>query len=409
MAEKPSKWDYNKPPMLPLFMKIGILSNDLVGNTLPGSAHNMALFFSLYSFILHNLDVPATELRRRITMDGKPLFTPEQMESVLQTIGSQRKSSFAQRLLRMTGGRRHSGGGGFVPKLPSIPKLPTVDSVTSAVVNSVAPKTPTNAAPANSGAMPPSPLDDDPSRSKFWDVFIRTRLYNLTKGLPPAFDGFAPIIFALYSLEQIEVLGPLIASALDTVTLGLPILGKLMGTALAKIVSLAPIPYAGPVGDIAAYFITLVFIMLSATMSVSRKQFGTSFTVGVGAVPVVGDNLSDAALLFEKQVERYEFNKKKFLDSLDKVSPHTAEFIDYWLPSKKPKSGPPIAFDPDEVMLDVFKKLVVTEGEDKAMMSTPYPDALPVKARELVSNPEYKAQIGSKKNGGRRRTRRLRR
>jgi hypothetical protein len=451
MATLPNKWNYNKPPIQPLFLKIGVLSTDLIGNVLPGSAHNMALFFSLYSFILHNIDVPAAELRQRITMDGKPLFTPEQMELILKTVNSQRESSFAKRLLRMTGGTSMIGGGPFssIPKLATvgsvtskfptgdsvIPKLPTVNVVSSAIpklptLNSNA--TPTSAptasstaspitspteanskaSPSNDSAMPQSPLDNDPSRSKFWDVFIRTRLYNLTKGLPPAFDGFAPIIFALYSLEQIEVLGPLIASALDSVTLGLPILGKLMGTALAKIISLAPIPYAGPVGDIAAYFICLVFIMLSATMSVSRKQFGTSFTVGVGAVPIIGDNLSDAALLFEKQVERYEFNKKKFLDSLDKVSPHTAEFIDYWLPSKTPKSGPPVVFDPDEVMLDVFKKLVTTEGEDKAMLSTPNPEILPVKARDLVSNPEYKSKIGSKapkKSGGRRRTRRLRR
>lgn len=432
----PNKWDYNKPPMLPLFMKIGVLSTDLIGSELPGSAHNMALFFSLYSFILHHLEVPAPTLRQRIIMDGKPIFTPEQMESVLKTVDSQQDTSFAERIKRIVKSNAKNinmsgGDGSLIPKHPtagsltksvSLPALPTLRSVTNAATAAI-PKLPTvsslpnsasktvgtAAEPPSNGLMPASPLDDDPSRSKFWDVFIRTRLYKITKGLPSAFDGFAPIIFGLYSLEQIEVLGPLIASALDTVTLGLPILGKLMGTALAKIVSLAPIPYAGPVGDIAAYFIALVFIMVSATMSVSRKQFGTSFTVGVGAMPIIGDNLSDAALLFEKQVERYEFNKKKFLSSLDKVSPHTAEFIDYWLPSKKPKTGPPVAFDPDELMLDVFRKLVATEGEDRAMLSTPNPEALPIKARELVTNPEYKARIGPKKSGGRRRTRRRRR
>jgi hypothetical protein len=259
--------------------------------------------------------------------------------------------------------------------------------------------------PANNQAVgeQTAPPVDDPSRSKFWDVVISKRLYELTKGLPPGFDAFAPIIFALYGAEQIEIIGPLLATGFDSITLGLPILGKLLGTSFSKIVALAPIPYAGVVGDVVAYFVSLVFIMLSATMSVSRKQFGTSFTVGIGAVPVIGDNLSDAALLLEKQVERYENNKKKFLASLNKVTPHLANFLDYYLPGKEEKSGPPPPFTLDDLWLDLITKVAEKEEVKTVLDALPFPEEIPesvkAKARTIESN----------KSGGRRRTRRVRR
>lgn len=379
MASAPSKWNYDRPPMLPLFLKIGILANDLYSSQLPPeTALTLARFFSLYWFILCNLNVPDAELRMRITDNGLPIFKPVEMAEAIQQINAQADTPFARRLLAMTGIRYAQAGG--------------KNTMTVAVPGTAAGTVPP--------ATTPSEGDDDPSRSKFWDVFFRKRLYNLTKGLPPSFDTFAPIIFSLYGAEQIQIVGPLIASGLDTITLGLPILGKLLGTSFAKIVSLAPIPYAGPVGDIVAYFIALVFIMLSATMSVSRKQFGTSFTIGVGAVPVIGDNLSDAALLFEKQVERYEFNKKRLLGSLEEVSPHAAEFFNYYLPGAAPKTGPPPPFDWDMIFLDVLKK--ATEGQDtEAIVSAlPFPKNLPLSVKEYV---------GEKKKGGRRRTRKSRR
>ena len=378
----PAVWNYNDPPLLPLFDNMGNLAQDLYGAQFPKSKEGVQRFFSLYYFLLKNLDVPLETLRARILNGKEPVFTAEQLAQVVATLRTQVGTPFAQRLLRMAGQR---GGG---------PEFPT--------------KSPSASSPAGGEAVVVE-VEEDPSRSKFWDVFIRKRLYNVTKGLPPAFDGFVPIVFALNSLEQVKILGPLIATFLDSITLGLPILGKVMGTALSKMIALAPIPYAGPVGDIAAYFICLVFIMISATMSVSRKQFGTAFTVGIGAVPVFGDQISDAALLFEKQVERYNFNKDRIVDSVGEVSPHMAEFINYWAPSTESKEGPPVVFDPDLVLLDIFKKVVATQGEDTAMSMIKHPGDMPANAREVVSNPKYKEMLGSKKSGGRRRTRRHRR
>ena len=394
MASLPRKfetWDYDKLDPLPLIGKIGILTHELIGDVMPEASIGIMRFFSLYRFLLSNMNVPAASLRLRITDDGVPIFSVSEMKKVLELVRSQAGTSFAGRLRRMSGGGGGAQHGGVEPTVA------VRSSGTAAAAAAAA------AAPNTGAGMPASPLDDDPSRSKFWDVFIRTRLYKLTKGLPPAFDAFAPIVFALYELEQIEVIGPLIGTALDSVTLGLPVLGKLMGTAFSKIVSLAPIPYAGPVGDIVAYFITLVFILISSTISISRKQFGTSFTLGLGALPIIGDPASDAALLFEKQVERYEFNRQKIIDSLEKISPHMATFFNYYTPSKKSKTGDPPMLDWDQVLTDLIKKMVDSVGIEKARALIPSTKGLPRNALKALGIEP------TNNKGGRRRTRRLRR
>jgi hypothetical protein len=403
MASLPAtKWDYDSPPLTPLIAKIGVLTMDLHDGLLPGAEVGVMRFFSLYLYILCHLAArkPEETIRRSITDHGRPIFDSTQFAEVARAIKAQFGTDFAKQLLAMSGCGSMVGGG----EKTAAP-APKNASATNAAAAASGAKIPNNTAAA---------ADDDPSRSKFWDVFIRTRLYNLTKGLPPAFDSFAPIIFALYSLEQIEVLGPLIATGLDSITLGLPILGKLLGTTFSKIVALAPIPYAGPVGDIVAYLIALVFIMISVNISVSRKQFGTAFLVGIEAIPVFGGTIASAALLFEKQVERYEFNKKKVLDSLQKVSPHLSEALGSLLPDLKNTGKPKeyIAVDWDTVMAEAIMKAIAEQGE----MTTAKlidPKELSPKSKALFKDPEARKQLGldplNAKRGGRRKTRRLRR
>jgi hypothetical protein len=344
-------WNYDKPPISPLIGKVGDLANNLYSSNIPGAKMGVSRFFSLYLFILQHRDLPSETLRQRILINGKPVFTPAEMENVLAQIKSQQGTSFAQRLLRTA----QKGGAG-----------------------------PAGAAP--NGKNGEAAKDDNPSRSKFWDKFIRDLLYKVARYIPPSFDRLTPFIFALYGLEQIEIVGPLIATFLDSITLGLPTLGKLMGDSVSRLVLLAPVPYAGVVGNLASYFIGLLFIMISAVMSVSRKQFGTAFTVGIGAAPLIGDQLSDAALMFEKQVERYDYNKKKILASIEGISPHTADVVDYWTPSKEEiiKLGPPVIFDPNEALLDLLEKAVDDYGPETTMAIIDDPSILPPGADKVL-------------------------
>jgi hypothetical protein len=370
MAYLPIKWDYDSPPIPPLVGKIGDLTHTLYSKQLPGSNQGVMRFFSLYWFILHHLDVPPARLRMMILNRGVPIFTDTQMVQVVDIVRSQLGTSVAQRFLQI----RPAAVGGAANNSSS--SMDFAKKVNQSSPQSVA-----------------SRVDNDPSRSKFWDKAIQKILYDVTKHIPPAFDGLTPIIFILYGLEQIEILGPLLATFFDTITIGLPTLAELVATTVKTFVSLAPIPYASFAGEFVAWFICFVFIMISATMSVSRKQFGTAFTVGLGAVPLYGEQVSDAALMFEKGMERYVFNKHKMIDSVGKVSPYMASFIDYWAPELDQNPGPPIYFDSDIFLLDLFKTAIKNHGEDVAVQMVLDPSSMPAAAKNLVSD-KYKSAIG---------------
>jgi len=383
MAYLPNKWDYDSPPIPPLVDKIGELTHALYSKQLPGSNQGVMRFFSLYWFILHHLDVPPARLRMMIVNRGIPIFTDTQMAQVVDTVRSQLGTSVAQRFLKI----RSVAGmpptvGGANNKLTS--SLDSAKKVNESVPSS---------GPVTGDSSGASPFDDDPSRSKFWDKAIQKILYDVTKHIPPGFDGLAPIIFILYGLEQIEILGPLLATFFDTITIGLPTLAELVAASVKIFVSLAPIPYASFAGEFVAWFICFVFIMVSATMSVSRKQFGTAFTVGLRAVPLYGDKVSNTALKFEKGMERYIFNKHKMIDSVGRVSPYMASFIDYWAPELDQTPGPPIYFDSDLFLLDLFKTAIKNHGEDVAVQMVLDPSSMPAAAKNLVSN-KYKSAIG---------------
>lgn len=405
MASRPNIWNYDEPPLTPLVGKLGNLADGLYSTHIKDAKIGIDRFFSLYLYILQRLSMRPEELRLLILNKGEPIFSLDAMKSIMATIESQKSLSFAQRLLAnaQVGGapKNLSMGTAGLSSLTGIatkgiPKPPIGLSATNALA-SVTPQ---------SVPSPGGDEGDNPSTQKFWDIFIKKRLGDsLTSYVPTQKDQATPLVFSLYGLEQLEGIGPLISTFLDTVTLGLPTIGELLGIGAGTLIQLAPIPYAGIVADGAAYMISLLFVMISSIVSMSRKQFGTAFTVGLGAVPLIGDTLSDSALLFEKQYERYLFNKKRLLKSVDSVSPHMAEFLDYWAPDVVPKSGPPVTLDADGILTDLVTKSVGDHGIDRtrALLDASNMKALPAEARNMLT-------VGNKKGGKRcRKTRRIKR
>jgi hypothetical protein len=424
MASAPKRWNYDDPPLTPLVSKLGNLANGLYSSHIKNAKAGIDRFFSLYLFILKNLSMRPEELRLLITSKGEPIFSLDAMKSLMSTINSQKSLPFAKRLLvnSQVGGQPKDismstmarAGLGSLTGIASRGVPEGLKSTVHTDIGSLAPASLTGSLTPNSlgtaasvtgqitsgeGGTPDDEADN-PSTKKFWDVFFKRRVGNtLTSYVPTQEDKATPWIFALYGLERLESVGPLISTFLDTVTLQLPTVGELLGTGAGTLIQLAPIPYAGLVADGVAYAISLLFIMISSITSLSRKQFGTSFTVGLGAVPIIGDLLSDAALLFEKQYERYEFNKKRLLKSLEKVSPHMADFMDYWAPDVLPKTGPPVTLDTDKVIEDLTRKSLNIHGVEgtRALLTPNNIKAMSPEARSLIMN----------KSGGRRKTRRL--
>lgn len=360
---QPAVWNYNDPPSNPLIDKLGFFTREMYAESMPHSDENMIRFFSLYNFILQNLTVPPAELAKRIVQDGAPMYKPEEVVAIQKKIGIQRNLPLAQRLLKQSGG-------------------------------AAAPK------PAEGAGGKVSELDSDPSRSKLFDRIVRTRMYPLVQKIPPAFDGFIPFVFFLYGLEQMEVIGPIVGSFLDAITLGLPLLTNAIKLAVKTGISLAPIPYAGFLGDIAAYLIGLFFLIIAFTMNTGRKMFGTAFKNTLEMVPLIGENLFQGAVTFETGFERYLKNKNRFVESLGKVSPHMAQFVEYWAPSETPKTGPVVIFNPDKFELDLLQKVLSTTDKTDAMTLIKDPKALGPESKKLLGI------NGNKKVGGRRKTRR---
>jgi hypothetical protein len=170
-------------------------------------------------------------------------------------------------------------------------------------------------------------------RNKIWDAFLARVTRTWPEKFPPSWDGLLWYLFILHNLEQLEIIGPLISTLLDTVTLSLPTLADMAEDILSKLLLLAPIPYAGLAGEMLGYAVAVVFSLIAAGLSTSRRRYGDAMKATLEVVPVMGDVLAQGAQSFEIGAERYELNRAKFLESLGRVSPNAAAYFAYRFPT----------------------------------------------------------------------------
>jgi len=217
------------------------------------------------------------------------------------------------------------------------------------------------------GTAPVNPLDADPSRSKFFDKLIRKMFNPVTSHIPPSWDGVLWYFFILYNLEQMEFVGPMVATALDTVTLSLPVAAEIASHLTEKVISLAPVPYASFVGEALGYTVSLIFISVAVILNGSRKHFGSGFKVSLEAVPIFGDMLMDAAQSVETGAERYMRSREKILMSTEKISPHAEKIIRYYSPSTEitTEGAPSLEIPP--IKKDVVDYVAKATGMNAAM------------------------------------------
>jgi hypothetical protein len=287
---------------------------------------------SLYQFLLQNRNVPPAQLRLRITEGGKPIFSESELRSILETVRSQKNSKFARWLLQ------NSVGG------------------------------------ALAAAAEPAPLD--PSRNKFWDKFMRRFVGDTGKQFPPSWNGLFWYMAILYHLEQMDIVGPVISTALDTITLSLPVLADLASEVVEKMSMLAPLPYAGLAGQALGYAIGLFFVGVAVMLNVSRKHFGSAFKAGLEGMPVFGDVLAEGAQSFETGAERYLQNRQRLLASVDKVSPSAEDFLDYYAPDLEKKTGPAPPWDEVKIKRNVMDYVARSTGANTALKALEDPTAV---------------------------------
>ena len=356
-------------------------------------------FFSLYKFLLKHADEDPKTLSLRITQKGKPMFSEADMRSVLKTIQKQRNSRLSTFL---TGSR--GGNGAAAPA-----------AVAPAAV------APAAAAPAAPAAVAPAAVaigaeEEDPTRNKFWDKFMHKIGHPIQKAIPPSWDGVLWYLYILYHVEQMEFIGPMIGTALDTVTLSLPVAAELCKETLATMIALAPIPYASFVGDAVGYAVSLALISFAVLINASRKHFGSGFKASLEAIPIFGDVLMDAAQSVETGADRYLVARKKLLKNVDKVSPHAEDFLDYYTPDVKIKEGPAPKLDIPMIKAEVIQYAAEESGALNAINAiTGKVNAISAAATTAATTAaatatnKVKSAVNSAvKSGGRRKTRKNR-
>lgn len=274
---------------------------------------NLTKTFSLYKFMLEHKNTPVDSLHSRILENGKYIFTKPQLEEIMKIVRSQASSSFARRLVNT-----HAGGAGET-------------------------------------------IVDDPSRSKFWDKFIRKVTRPLVSRIPSKFDGLFWYMFILYNIEQVDFIGPFVATVLDAVTLSLPVMASMAKETVNKLFQIAPVPYAGLAGEVIGYGVGLIFLSIAFSLNVGRRHFGMAFKNMLESMPFIGDILVEASTQFGTGAERYSQTRKRMIASFNKYSPHTANVLEYWSPSVNSTPATtegPIMWDPEKVKLDLVQKTV---------------------------------------------------
>jgi hypothetical protein len=184
----------------------------------------------------------------------------------------------------------------------------------------------------------------------------------LKKSIPPSWDGVLWYFFILYHLEQMELIGPMIGTALDVVTLSLPVAADIVSDVITTIVSLAPIPYANFAGSAIGYAVSLCLIAFAVVLNGSRKHFGSAFKSSLEAVPVFGDILVEASQSIETGAERYLQARKKVLNSVNKISPSATQFLDYYSPDVEIHNEPPPIVSIPEIKRNVIDYVAKESG-----------------------------------------------
>ena len=330
-------WTLENPPKYNKSHSLAKGMNYLMGKHFPGVQTNAEHFFSLYYYLLDNLNTPVAKLRGQITQNGEPIFSIKELKQILAILSTQKNTRLAKYKIV-------KGGAAPTPATPT--PAPT-------------PATPT---PASA-----SSVEDDPSRTKFWDKMIRKITYPISSRIPPSWDGVFWYLHFLYHMEKMDLVGPMISTSLDTVTLSLPVLADMAEEFASKAISLAPVPYASFLGDGLGYAISMIFISFAVVLNFSRKHFGSAFKVALEAVPVFGDTLAETSQGIETGAERYLNNREKILKSIDKVSPAAEDILDYYSPDVEIHNEPPPPISLNVIKQNVVEYVAEETGIDKAL------------------------------------------
>lgn len=306
---------------------IGHFASRAMGNQFPDINQDIVRTFNLYRFFVQHLNTTAANLQPLITENGVPIFTVSDIVEIQTKIRSQNNTQYVKHLKQL-GGTQQVG-------------IPV--------------------------ATP------DPSRNKFWDKLIRRVTYPIWSNIPPSWDGLIWYVFLLHSLEHVEIIGPFISTALDTITLTLPNIPSLIDSILPKLIGLLPFPYMSTAGDLISYAVGLVFIIMGVFLNIQRKHFGSAFKTSMEIIPVIGDNVAEIAQSVEIGAERYEQNRNRMISKITPITPALGNYLEYYTPNMDIHTGPAPQFSIPAIKQDLVMYAKKETGIDDMMNKIPNP------------------------------------
>jgi hypothetical protein len=280
-------WNGDTRVLTPKEKQIDHFFQFYLDDTVKGIGTHFGLVFNLHTYLEKHRNVKPALLAKRITLNGKPIFTEKELTRYLKRSGQKKQ-------------KKQSGGAG----------TDVYDKIFARIGAAMS--------GAGSGSGTTGPI-------------------NLGKCLPGINLGIVgdildKMFFAMYHLEQIPVIGKLlIAPAFDFVTLGLPASAELLEKGIHLGLSIAPVP--GIVGEMAGTIAECVLSFVATCLNISRKQFGSAFKTSLGIIPFAGEVLETSAQQLEIGLGRYMQRRDAMINPVRPYSPTLGKLGNAYLPS----------------------------------------------------------------------------
>ena len=359
----PNTWEFNNVILEPPDQRARMLAEEATNFRFHKISYTLGKLANLYRFLDNFLDkhknVSPAKLASLVTEHGKPLFSPEDMNAIMNLIRARHNKTPNALYPIQRGGTQAT-----LPIALRDPTKPGYD-----------PKDDMFGATQRPGYQePPHPVE-------FWENVFHS-LYNSYEKSPfylhfsEKWDGVWWYFYLLYNLEHMDIFGPYISIALDAFTINIPALGEaievvlhygagLVGGFLTAGLAIGPAAETGSmIADVIAAFMALV----GAVISISRKRTGDAFKLLISAIPFdIGATLNMYANGIEKQYSRYLINRERIINTFKPV-PTLQTWLDYYVPEiGEDKGPPPPPITVDAIKQDLINTAMEKTGADKAL------------------------------------------
>ena len=355
----PNAWEFNNVILEPPDQRARMLAEEATNFRFHKISYTLGKLANLYRFLDAHKNVSPVTLAGLVTEHGKPLFSPEDMNAIMKQIKSQHNT---------------------VPNIPQPPQrggdqTPPPITLRDPTKPGYDPKDDMFGATQRPGYQePPHPVE-------FWeDVFHD--LYKAYEKSPfylhfsEKWDGIWWYFYIMYNLEHMDLFGPYISMALDSLTGSIPALGEAIevilhygagigGGILTAGLGIGP---AAEGGTVIANIITGYMVTIGAIISISRKRTGDAFKLLLAGIPFdVGATLNMYANSIEKQYARYLVQRARIINTFKPV-PTLQTWLDYYVPEiGEDKGPPPPPITVDAIKQDLINTAMEKTGADKAL------------------------------------------